>query len=58
VVARAFEISKADGRPRPGRADLLAALVLSSREIAAAFAARDIDVVAFLAELRALEDDR
>jgi hypothetical protein len=58
VVASALEIAKADKRPRPDRTDLLAALVLSSREIAAAFAARDIDVVAFLAELRALEDDR
>jgi hypothetical protein len=57
VVAGAFAAAHRRHKTRPTQADLLSALVFSQREIAAAFAARRVDVEAIIAELRQLTDD-
>jgi ATP-dependent Clp protease ATP-binding subunit ClpA len=55
IIARALEIAE-DRRARPGVADLLEALVFSSREVAAAFASREIEMQGLIAEIRELTD--
>ena len=57
VVAGAFATAHRRHKTRPTQADLLSALVFSQREIAAAFAARGVDVEAIIAELRQLTDE-
>jgi hypothetical protein len=58
IVANAFRIATDRGERRPSEADLLTALLLSSRETAAALAARGVDVHALIAEIRDLTDPR
>jgi hypothetical protein len=57
VVAGAFATAHRRNKTRPTQADLLSALVFSQHEIAAAFAARGVDVEAIVAELRQLTDE-
>jgi hypothetical protein len=57
VVAEAFATAHRRHKTRPTQADLLSALVVSQREIAAAFVARGVDLEAMIAELRKLTDD-
>jgi ATP-dependent Clp protease ATP-binding subunit ClpA len=56
IVSAALEISRKRGLEQPRVADLLEAVVFSSREVAAAFASREIEMQGLLEEIRGLTE--